>query len=164
MKHFRVLNWNALVCHIFTTDADRAKKHGLDEFVIQDPCSFNHAELFKLLQMMTLDYRLNDTYTCLVSALQSLHFNLLITRCKFFSILPVCRVLDCLDQCIDTYFSKTITVEGQFFNFFFINYFFLIINSASLISCPRNGVEIKKMEHPFVSFLLPQPWFNMFAN
>jgi hypothetical protein len=47
-------------------DADRARKHGLDEFVQADPCSYNHAELFKILQTLTLDYRLNDTYTCLV--------------------------------------------------------------------------------------------------
>ncbi|ELU11902.1 hypothetical protein CAPTEDRAFT_221270 [Capitella teleta] len=46
-------------------DADRARKHGLDEFVQGNPCNFNHHDLFKSLQVLTLDYRLNDAYTCL---------------------------------------------------------------------------------------------------
>ncbi|XP_074661800.1 calcium-dependent secretion activator 1-like isoform X2 [Tubulanus polymorphus] len=46
-------------------DADRARKHGLDEFVQADPCAFHHHDLFKVLQTLTLDYRLNDAYTCL---------------------------------------------------------------------------------------------------
>ncbi|ESP01120.1 hypothetical protein LOTGIDRAFT_139881 [Lottia gigantea] len=46
-------------------DADRARKHGLDEFVQANPCNFEHHELFQLLQTLTLDYRLNDAYTCL---------------------------------------------------------------------------------------------------
>ncbi|XP_041348327.1 calcium-dependent secretion activator 1-like isoform X1 [Gigantopelta aegis] len=46
-------------------DADRARKHGLDEFVQGDPCTFDHHDLFKLLQVLTLDYRLDDAYTCL---------------------------------------------------------------------------------------------------
>jgi len=46
-------------------DADRARKHGLDEYVQADPCRSDHAYLFKTLQTLTLDYRLNDAYTCL---------------------------------------------------------------------------------------------------
>ncbi|XP_036356657.1 calcium-dependent secretion activator 1 isoform X5 [Octopus sinensis] len=46
-------------------DADRARKHGLDEFVQADPCLFDHHEMFSLLQNLSLDYRLNDTYTSL---------------------------------------------------------------------------------------------------
>ncbi|XP_064633820.1 calcium-dependent secretion activator 1-like isoform X2 [Lineus longissimus] len=46
-------------------DADRARKHGLDEYVQANPCRFDHAGLFRLLQTLTLDYRLNDAYTCL---------------------------------------------------------------------------------------------------
>ena len=48
------------------SDADRARKHGLDEFVLANPCAFSHAELFNTLQTLTLDYRLGDLYTCLV--------------------------------------------------------------------------------------------------
>ncbi|GAB6021144.1 hypothetical protein CHUAL_003776 [Chamberlinius hualienensis] len=46
-------------------DADRARKHGMDEFITADPCNFNHSELFKMLQTLTLDYRLNDAYCSL---------------------------------------------------------------------------------------------------
>ncbi|KAK2192666.1 hypothetical protein NP493_25g01000 [Ridgeia piscesae] len=46
-------------------DADRARKHGLDSFVQASPCRFNHGELFRLLQTLALDYRLNDIYTSL---------------------------------------------------------------------------------------------------
>ncbi|XP_074603167.1 calcium-dependent secretion activator 1 isoform X3 [Brevipalpus obovatus] len=46
-------------------DADRARKHGMDEFISADPCKFTHHELFKLLQSETLKYRLNDPYCSL---------------------------------------------------------------------------------------------------
>ncbi|XP_042363458.1 calcium-dependent secretion activator 1-like isoform X5 [Plectropomus leopardus] len=46
-------------------DADRAQKHGMDEFISANPCSFDHASLFEMLQRLTLDHRLNDTFCCL---------------------------------------------------------------------------------------------------
>ncbi|XP_055953507.1 calcium-dependent secretion activator-like isoform X11 [Argiope bruennichi] len=46
-------------------DADRARKHGMDEFISADPCKFNHHTLFRTLQTTTLDYRLNDPYCSL---------------------------------------------------------------------------------------------------
>ncbi|XP_048874251.1 calcium-dependent secretion activator 1-like isoform X2 [Brienomyrus brachyistius] len=45
--------------------ADRAQKHGMDEFISANPCSFDHASLFEILQRLTLDHRLNDTFSCL---------------------------------------------------------------------------------------------------
>ncbi|XP_042363466.1 calcium-dependent secretion activator 1-like isoform X6 [Plectropomus leopardus] len=45
--------------------ADRAQKHGMDEFISANPCSFDHASLFEMLQRLTLDHRLNDTFCCL---------------------------------------------------------------------------------------------------
>ncbi|XP_023810846.1 calcium-dependent secretion activator 1 isoform X15 [Oryzias latipes] len=45
--------------------ADRAQKHGMDEFISANPCNFDHASLFELLQRLTLDHRLNDSYSCL---------------------------------------------------------------------------------------------------
>jgi len=47
-------------------DADKARKHGLDEFVQASPSKFDHHEFFSLLQRLTLDYRLSDQFTCLV--------------------------------------------------------------------------------------------------
>nr|XP_014284742.1 calcium-dependent secretion activator isoform X3 [Halyomorpha halys] len=46
-------------------DADRARKHGMEEFISADPCKFDHASLFKMLQTLALDYRLNDPYCSL---------------------------------------------------------------------------------------------------
>ncbi|XP_059415979.1 calcium-dependent secretion activator 1-like isoform X9 [Carassius carassius] len=45
--------------------ADRAQKHGMDEFISANPCSFNHASLFEMVQRLTLDHRLNDNFACL---------------------------------------------------------------------------------------------------
>ncbi|XP_047202693.1 calcium-dependent secretion activator 1 isoform X13 [Girardinichthys multiradiatus] len=45
--------------------ADRAHKHGMDEFISANPCSYDHASLFEMLQRLTLDHRLNDTFCCL---------------------------------------------------------------------------------------------------
>lgn len=47
-------------------DADRAQKHGMDEFISANPCNFDHGSLFELVQRLTLDHRLNDSYSCLV--------------------------------------------------------------------------------------------------
>ncbi|XP_069706770.1 calcium-dependent secretion activator 2 isoform X4 [Phaenicophaeus curvirostris] len=44
---------------------DRGQKHGMDEFISANPCKFDHASLFRLLQRETLDHRLNDSYSCL---------------------------------------------------------------------------------------------------
>ncbi|XP_014246140.1 calcium-dependent secretion activator isoform X2 [Cimex lectularius] len=46
-------------------DADRARKHGMEEFISADPCKFDHASLFKTLQTLALDYRMNDPYCSL---------------------------------------------------------------------------------------------------
>ncbi|XP_057672217.1 calcium-dependent secretion activator isoform X3 [Diorhabda carinulata] len=46
-------------------DADRARKHGMEDFISADPCQFDHASLFRLLQNLTLEYRLNDPYCSL---------------------------------------------------------------------------------------------------
>ncbi|XP_017062046.1 calcium-dependent secretion activator isoform X4 [Drosophila ficusphila] len=46
-------------------DADKARKHGMEDFISTDPCTFDHASLFKTLQNLTLEYRLNDPYASL---------------------------------------------------------------------------------------------------
>ncbi|XP_060723938.1 calcium-dependent secretion activator 1 isoform X7 [Tachysurus vachellii] len=45
--------------------ADRAQKHGMDEFISANPCNFDHASLFEMMQRLTLDHRLNDNFACL---------------------------------------------------------------------------------------------------
>ncbi|XP_055703957.1 calcium-dependent secretion activator isoform X16 [Phlebotomus papatasi] len=46
-------------------DADKARKHGMEDFISADPCTFDHHSLFALLQNLTLDFRLNDPYASL---------------------------------------------------------------------------------------------------
>jgi hypothetical protein len=63
-------------------DTDKARKHGMEEYINKgkamtpkgndgykinfppnpDPCQFEHAQLFKLLQSLALEYRLNDPF------------------------------------------------------------------------------------------------------
>lgn len=38
----------------------------MEDFISADPCTFDHASLFKTLQNLTLEYRLNDPYASLV--------------------------------------------------------------------------------------------------
>ncbi|XP_030632172.1 calcium-dependent secretion activator 1 isoform X1 [Chanos chanos] len=45
--------------------ADRAQKHGMDEFISANPCNFDHASLFEMVQRLTLDHRLNDNFASL---------------------------------------------------------------------------------------------------
>ncbi|KAM6137518.1 calcium-dependent secretion activator 2 isoform 4-T4 [Pterocles gutturalis] len=55
-------NVNTDISPLYT---DRGQKHGMDEFISANPCKFDHASLFRLLQRQTLDHRLNDSYSCL---------------------------------------------------------------------------------------------------
>lgn len=47
-------------------DTDRARKHGMEEYISADPVKFDHSTLFKLVQTLTLDFRLNDPFCSLV--------------------------------------------------------------------------------------------------
>lgn len=50
-------------------DADKARKHGMEDYISADPCHSDHHGLFELLQKLTLEYRLNDPYASLVSVI-----------------------------------------------------------------------------------------------
>ncbi|NXV78927.1 CAPS1 protein, partial [Atlantisia rogersi] len=63
--------------------ADRAQKHGMDEFISSNPCNFDHASLFEMVQRLTLDHRLNDSYSCLASIFFGLY--LFISKQGWFS-------------------------------------------------------------------------------
>nr|XP_038040231.1 calcium-dependent secretion activator 2 isoform X17 [Anas platyrhynchos] len=58
-------NVNTDVSPLSSKDTDRGQKHGMEEFISANPCKFDHASLFRLLQRQTLDHRLNDSYSCL---------------------------------------------------------------------------------------------------
>uniref|UniRef100_A0A8C4PY51 Calcium dependent secretion activator 2 n=1 Tax=Eptatretus burgeri TaxID=7764 RepID=A0A8C4PY51_EPTBU len=45
--------------------ADRAQKHGMDDFIAANPCQFDHASLFETLQHLTLEIRMQDNVASL---------------------------------------------------------------------------------------------------
>jgi len=46
-------------------DADKARKHGMEEYIAADPGIFDHAALFAKLQSLSLDWRLQDPFATL---------------------------------------------------------------------------------------------------
>jgi len=46
-------------------DADKARKHGMEEYIAADPITFGHHDLFKKLQSLALDWRLADPFASL---------------------------------------------------------------------------------------------------
>ena len=46
-------------------DTERARRHGMEEFISADPNRFDHHSLFRHLQTLSLDYRLQDPYCSL---------------------------------------------------------------------------------------------------
>ena len=66
--------WAAKVIYNYVVaDTDKARKHGLDEFVQASPSKFDHHDLFNLLQRLTLEFRLADQYTSLVCPAHHYH-------------------------------------------------------------------------------------------
>ena len=55
-------------------DADKARKHGMEEYIAADPITFEHHALFKKLQSLSLDWRLNDPFASLVSSIFKQNF------------------------------------------------------------------------------------------
>jgi hypothetical protein len=51
-------------------DADRARKHGMEEYIAADPITMDHHDLFQELQRLSLDWRLEDPFASLVNSYQ----------------------------------------------------------------------------------------------
>ncbi|KAF9413049.1 hypothetical protein HW555_008601 [Spodoptera exigua] len=51
--------------HKIMGDADKARKHGMEDYIQADPCQYDHHQLFCVLQSLTLKYRLQDPYCSL---------------------------------------------------------------------------------------------------
>jgi calcium-dependent secretion activator len=67
-------------------DADKARKHGMEDYISADPCQSEHAQLFRLLQNLTLDYRLNDPFASMVSCFRILSWKR--HEKEFFTFVP----------------------------------------------------------------------------
>ena len=53
---------------LFAAETDKARKHGMEEFIAADPIGFDHHKLFTHLQKLSLEWRLNDPFASLVSS------------------------------------------------------------------------------------------------
>ena len=47
------------------SDADKARKHGMEEYIAADPITFDHHCLFSNLQTSSLEWRLKDPFASL---------------------------------------------------------------------------------------------------
>ena len=47
------------------SDADKARKHGMEEYIAADPITFDHHCLFSSLQTSSLEWRLLDPFASL---------------------------------------------------------------------------------------------------
>lgn len=56
-------------------EADRARKHGMEEFIAGDPITFDHHNLFSTLQKLSMEWRLKDPYASLVRARSCIKHN-----------------------------------------------------------------------------------------
>jgi len=95
----------------------RARKHGMDEFISADPCKFQHNYLFKYLQNETLNYRLNDLY-CSLGWFSAGQVLVLDEYCARYGVRTCYRHLAYLNSLLD--FNQ----RGYFIDHTLINYGF----------------------------------------
>lgn len=78
----------------------RARKHGMDEFISADPCKFQHNQLFRYLQNETLRYRLEEPY-CSLGWFSSGQILVLDEYCARYGVRTCFRHLAYLDSLLD---------------------------------------------------------------
>lgn len=93
----------------------RARKHGMDEFISADPCKFQHNHLFRHLQNETLRYRLEDSYCSLGWFSQGQVF-VLDEYCARYGVRTCYRHLAYLDSLLD------FNARGYFIDHTLLNY------------------------------------------
>jgi len=93
----------------------RARKHGMDEFISADPCKFQHNHLFRYLQTETLHYRLNDQF-CSFGWLSCGQLFVLDEYCARYGVRTCFRHLVYLDSLLD--FNQ----KGYFVDHTLLNY------------------------------------------
>lgn len=107
-------------------DAERARKHGMQEFITADPCAAPHHLLFRLLQSFTVTYRLQDPVVSL-GKLTSLNFacqqSFLLFSTLFFD------PLNAITNCSTCFFEKRKKEEEQVYVTYMIFFFFFFLRS-----------------------------------
>lgn len=93
----------------------RARKHGMDEFISADPCKFQHSNLFRYLQNETLKYRLEDQY-CSLGWFSPGQVFVLDEYCARYGVRTCFRHLAYLDSLLD------FNARGYFIDHTLLNY------------------------------------------
>lgn len=93
----------------------RARKHGMDEFISADPCKFQHNHLFQFLQHDTLRHRLQDRH-CSLGWLSAGQLYVLDEYCARYGVRTCFRHLAYLSSLLD--FNQ----RGYFIDHTLLNY------------------------------------------
>ncbi|XP_023334053.1 calcium-dependent secretion activator [Eurytemora carolleeae] len=96
-------------------DADKARKHGMEEYIAADPIGFDHHKLFCKLQTLSLEWRLNDPFASLGWFTPGQVF-ILDEYCARYGIRGcyrhLCYLSDLLDKC-----EKQIVIDPTLIHF-----------------------------------------------
>ncbi|XP_077299591.1 calcium-dependent secretion activator 1 [Arctopsyche grandis] len=104
--------------HKIMGDADKARKHGMEEYIQADPCTFDHAALFATLQSLTLKYRLNDPY-CSLGWFSPGQVFVLDEYCARYGVRGCYRHLCYLADLLDTAHAATQTIDPTLIHYSF---------------------------------------------
>ncbi|CAF0842404.1 unnamed protein product [Adineta steineri] len=120
-------------------DSDRSKKLGFDEYIQSDPCKFDHHDLFRTLQSVTLDYRLRDPY-CSLGWLSPGQSYVLEEYCSRYGVRGCVRHLYYLNDLLDRA-EQGFMIDPQL-----IHYSYVFCNSHVSGNRPDNNVSTITME------------------
>ncbi|KAL1493003.1 hypothetical protein ABEB36_011149 [Hypothenemus hampei] len=131
-------------------DADKARKHGMEDFISADPCQFDHAALFKVLQHLTLEYRLADIY-CSQGWFSNAQVHVLEEYCARYGVRPCHRFLTQLSELLDKA-DKTHMVDPSLIHFCYACCCYLTNGNRSpgndaQLSFSATAADLNKMEN-----------------
>ncbi|CAH4036672.1 unnamed protein product [Pieris brassicae] len=99
-------------------DADKARKHGMEDYIQADPCQFDHQQLFSILQSLTLKYRLQDPY-CSLGWFSPGQVFVLDEYCARYGVRGCYRHLNYLSDLLDVAESATQMVDPTLMHYSF---------------------------------------------
>ncbi|XP_047519354.1 calcium-dependent secretion activator isoform X10 [Pieris napi] len=99
-------------------DADKARKHGMEDYIQADPCQFDHQQMFSMLQSLSLKYRLQDPY-CSLGWFSPGQVFVLDEYCARYGVRGCFRHLNYLSDLLDVAESATQMVDPTLMHYSF---------------------------------------------
>ncbi|CAF4901957.1 unnamed protein product [Pieris macdunnoughi] len=99
-------------------DADKARKHGMEDYIQADPCQFDHQQMFSMLQSLSLKYRLQDPY-CSLGWFSPGQVFVLDEYCARYGVRGCYRHLNYLSDLLDVAESATQMVDPTLMHYSF---------------------------------------------